>query len=164
MPRSVHVGPPDPVLVCLPPSAGSGAAVRGTLEEVGAHAAWGCPRVCHQGWAGCHRGRCCLHPCPVPRSHHSPFSVPQGQSPLSLGCTILLSVPHFPLSSDPAGPVCGLLALYFNSREFLTPPCCPISCCGAASACGHQTLMNVPLRPLARDQLPCWDTCMWLLC
>lgn len=25
-------------------------------------------------------------------------------------------------------------------------------------------LMNVPLRPLARDQLPWWDTCMWLLC
>lgn len=100
-------------------------------------AAPGC--VTRAGQAATVAGAAFTHTYPVPTSHHSPFLVPQGQSPPSLGCTILLSVPHFRLSSDPAGPVCALLALFFNSREFLTPPCCPISCCGAASACGHQT-------------------------
>jgi len=103
----------------------------------------------------------------MPRPHHGPFLVPQGQPVPSLGCTTLLSVPHFPPSSDPAGPARAPLALFYNSREFLTPsPCHPISHSGAASACGHQALGlgNVPLRPLARDQPLRRDACLGLLC
>lgn len=144
----------------------AGTAGRGSLEEVGAQAPWGSPRMCHQGLAVSCRSRCHLHPFPVPRSHHGPFLVPQGQPPPSLGCTTLLSVLHFPLSSDPASPVFALLALFYNTREFLTPLHCPISRCGAASACGHQALGlgNIPLRPLARDEPLGWDTYVGPLC